>query len=76
MKDRTLKDFLRNNAKEENLCYYYDTYSNEVKKMMNNVFRMCWRIGLYTKQTLMMLDESLKPFKNKDDKMKEMFDLW
>ena len=51
--------------------------------MLDNIFRMCWRIGLYSSQTLMMLDESLKPFKNKkfdafkteSSEAREIFDL-
>lgn len=83
MKDRTLKEFIAHNSTKENLCFYYESYSADVKKMLDNIFRMCWRIGLYTKQTLMMLDESLKPFKNKKfdafkteiSEAREMFDL-
>lgn len=75
MKDRILKDFIRNNATEKNLCYKYEEYPREVRQMLENVFKMCWRIGLYTSQTMMMLDESLKPFKISNFNVEELLDL-
>lgn len=83
MKDKTLKEFVKHKANKDNLCFYYEIYPNEVKEMLNNIFKMCWRIGLYASQTLMMLDESLKPFKyrkleilkEEKDYIREMFDL-
>lgn len=75
MKDRILKDFIRNNATEKNLCYKYEEYPREVRQMLENVFKMCWRIGLYTSQTMMMLEESLKPFKISNFNVEELLDL-
>lgn len=75
MKDRILKDFIRNNATEKNLCYKYEEYPREVRQMLENVFKMCWRIGLYASQTMMMLDESLKPFKISNFNVEELLDL-
>lgn len=64
MKENTLAKFINKRATSQNLCYYYTSYSKEVQEMLNNIFKSCWRFGLYTSQTLYILDEALKPFDN------------
>lgn len=64
MKENTLVQFIKKHATSHNLSYYYTSYPKEVQEMLNNVFKGCWRFGLYASQTLYILDEALKPFDN------------
>lgn len=77
MKDKTIEDFIKDNSKPANLCYYYSEYSGEIQESLKKIYAACYRFGLYKSQILYMLDEALKPFapKKKTKKIEEIFDL-
>lgn len=60
MKDR-LKEFL--NLKNKELFDYYNRSPKDIQELMNNVYNACYRFNLNNTQTLYMLQEAVRPFK-------------
>lgn len=68
---KTMEDFIRENASEKDSCAKYYVYSKEIQKMLKNLYSCCFRFCLYKGQTLFVLNKALEPFEQKDD----LFDL-
>lgn len=61
MKENKIKEFL--NLKDKELFNYYNRSPEDIQKLMNNVYNACYRFNLNNTQTLYMLQEAVKPFK-------------
>lgn len=60
-------NFIKEYSNPANRCYYYADYSKETQESLENVYKACFRFGLYSSQILYMLDEALKPIKRELD---------
>lgn len=59
---KELREFLV--LKDNDLLAYYDYAPNELQKMLCNIYKACYRFALQDVQTLYMLQEAIKPFRN------------
>lgn len=71
---KTLEEFIKRRASDNDICKDYDNYSIEIKKMMENIYNCCYRFDLFPRQTLYILNSALEPF-IKDKEEKELLDL-
>lgn len=60
-------NFIKEHSNPANRCYYYADYSKETQESLENVYKACFRFGLYSSQILYMLDEMLKPLEKITD---------
>ena len=65
------EEFMKKNTKPTDECYYYKDYNDKIRKSLKNVYRACWRFGLYTSQTIFIMNEMLQPL-NKEKSLYEM----
>ena len=66
---KTLKEFVDKRASDKDICKDYSDYSYEIIKMMENIYRCCYRFDLFPNQTLFLLNNALEPFvKDKEEK--------
>lgn len=61
MVEKNIIEFLK--KKDEELYEYYTKAPTDIQKMMKNIYNASFRFGLTNSQTIYMLEESLKPFK-------------
>lgn len=61
MIEQNIVEFLK--KKSEELYEYYEKAPNDIRRMMKNIYNASFRFGLTNSQTIYMLEESLKPFK-------------
>jgi hypothetical protein len=50
--------------KSNEIKKYYDNSNDDIKQMIKNLCNACYRFGLNNTQTIYMIDQALKPFKN------------
>lgn len=51
-------------SKSNEIKKYYNNSNNDIKEMIKNLYNACYRFGLNDTQTIYMIDQALKPFKN------------
>lgn len=62
VKEKSVRQYL--NLKDNELFMYYRSAPKEIQKQMDNVYKACYRFNLNNAQTLYMLNELLRPFRN------------
>lgn len=60
--DKNLMAFL--NKKDIEVFNYYRQAPKDIQKMLKNIYSACYRFNLNNAQTMFMLREALKPFRN------------
>ena len=50
--DANLENFIKNKARNTDLCKDYKEYSKEVQQCLKNVYTVCWRFDLKTNQII------------------------
>lgn len=69
VKEKNIIEFL--NLKDNELLNYYRQAPKELQKVLKNVYNACYRFNLLDTQTLYMLEEVIRPYKN--NLLEEMF---
>lgn len=62
VKENSVRQYL--NLKDNELFMYYRNAPKEIQKQMDNVYKACYRFNLSNTQTLFMIRELLRPFRN------------
>lgn len=64
---KNVEDFIKYNACEKDLCYFYKSYNKDVQNMLKNIYSCCFRFSLYKSQVVFMLNAALSSFKTNQD---------
>lgn len=59
--DKNVVVFL--NTKNDELFNYYRQAPKDIQKMLKNIYSVCYRFNLNNTQTMFMLEEAIRPFK-------------
>lgn len=70
VKEKNITEFL--NLKDNELLNYYRQAPKKLQKVLKNVYLACYRFNLLDTQTLYMLEQIIRPYKN--DLLDKMFE--